>query len=419
MSSEHQKVIAIEDLRVGMLVTKLDIAWLDSPFLSHTRAIKDVADIQALRQAGVKTVTIDPARSIAAAPEVKVGTPPAPKSAPETSAPAEEVAEARAPINTSFDRELQVAVKLRSEIKKAVENLTRALELGAPVDVAELIPLVDRTLDSLERNDQALMSLVHLSRKAHKLADHVFGTFCLVLNLALMRRVPETEREQLGLAALLHEAGWTQLPLNLIGRHTRYTSTERALVQKHTLIGNQILSHSELPELTRRIVAEHHELLDGSGYPAGLRSEQIHPLSQFLIVVDTYEERVHQLTDEPGMTPTNALRSLYLDAERGLLAPHLVASLISLLGIYPPTAAVLLNTGERGVVRQRHSDAPLQPLVAIHYDPAGHVLEPPLLVDLRQTIGDRRAITGAFDPNASGGQQWRRLVLSEEKLRIG
>ncbi len=334
--------------------------------------------------------------------------------------PAEDVAEAPASIiNASFDRELQVAIKLRSEIKKAVENLTRALEVGAPVDTAELIPLVDRTLDSLERNDQALMSLIHLSRKAHKLADHVFGTFCLVLNLALLRQVPEMEREQLGLAALLHEAGWTQLPLNLIGRHTRYTSTERALVQKHTLIGNQILSHSELPELTRRIVAEHHELLDGSGYPAGLRSEQIHPLSQFLIVVDTYEERVHQLTDEPGMTPTNALRSLYLDAERGLLAPHLVASLISLLGIYPPTAAVLLNTGERGVVRQRHSDAPLQPLVAIHYDPAGHVLEPPLLVDLRQTIGGRRAITGAFDPNTSGGQQWRRLVLSEEKLRIG
>lgn len=419
MSSEHRKVIAIEDLRVGMMVTKLDIAWLDSPFLSHTRAIKDIADIHALRQAGVKTVTIDPARSIVAVPEAKAETPPVPMPAPETFVSPEEVGEAAAPVNTSFDRELQVAVKLRSEIKKAVENLTRALELGAPVDVAELIPLVDRTLDSLERNDQALMSLIHLSRKAHKLADHVFGTFCLVLNLALVRQVSDTEREQLGLAALLHEAGWTQLPLNLIGKHTRYTSTERALVQKHTLIGNQILSHSELPELTRRIVAEHHERLDGSGYPAGLRGEQIHPLSQILIVVDTYEERVHQLADEPGMTPTNALRSLFLDAERGVLPPDLVASLISLLGIYPPTAAVLLNTGERGVVRQRHPDAPLQPLVAIHYDPTGHILEPPLMIDLRQTVNSRRAITGAFDPIAPGGQQWRRLVLSEEKLRIG
>ena len=96
-----------------------------------------------------------------------------------------------------------------------------------------------------------------------------------------------------------------------------------------------------------------------------------------------------------------------------------MASLISLLGIYPPTAAVLLNTGERGVVRQRHPDAPLQPLVAIHYDPVGHILEPPLMIDLRQTVNSRRAITGAFDPIAPGGQQWRRLVLSEEKLRIG
>jgi len=419
MSSEHQKVINIDDLRVGMLVTKLDIAWLDSPFLSHTRAIKDMADIQALRQAGVKMVTIDPTRSLMSASEPEVPTPPAPISMPEPSVAAE-VAQAPAPpVSPGFDRELQVAVKLRSEIKKAVEKLTGALELGAPVNVAELAPLVDSTLDSLERNDQALMSLVHLSRKAHKLADHVFGTFCLVLNLALLRRVPAVEREQLGLAALLHEAGWTQLPLNLIGKRTRYTPTEQALVQKHTLIGNQILSHSELPELTRRVVAEHHELLDGSGYPAGLRSEQIHPLSQFLTVVDTYEERVHQLTDEPGMTPTNALRSLFLDAERGVLSPDLVASLINLLGIYPLTAAVVLNTGERGVVRQRHPEAPLQPLVAIHYDSAGHILEPPLLVDLRQVADNRRAITGAFDPIAPGGQQWRRLVLSEEQLRVG
>jgi len=419
MSSEHYKVITIDDLRVGMLVTKLDIAWLDSPFLSHTRAIKDMADIQALRQAGVKTVTIDLDRGLIAAPEPEAPPPPAPIAEPENVMPTEVATTQPPPSNPSFDRELQVAVKLRSEIKKAVERLTGALELSAPVNVKELVPLVDSTLDSLERNDQALMSLVHLSRKAHKLADHVFGTFCLVLNLALLRKVPASEREQLGLAALLHEAGWTQLPLNLIGKHTPYTAAERVLVQKHTQIGNQILSHSELPELTRRIVAEHHELLDGSGYPNGLRREQIHPLSQFLTVVDTYEERVHQLTDEPGMTPTTALRSLFLDAERGALSPDLVASLINLVGIYPPTAAVVLNTGERGVVRQRHPEAPLQPLVAIHYDPAGHILETPLLVDLRQVADNRRAITGAFDPIAPSGQQWRRLVLTEEQLRVG
>lgn len=427
MSSTHHKIILIGDLRIGMFVTKLDISWLDSPFLSHSRAIKDASDIRALRDAGVRTLTIDLSRG---ADVVGMQDSPSAPTASALSAASESLTAVspsrpppmgasvpRPPVEAvSVERELRAAAHLRSKIKKAVENLSRALESGSPIDVGELVPLVDSTLDSLERNDQALMSLVHLSRKTQRLADHVFGTFCLVLNLALLRKIPAMEREQLGLAALLHEAGWTQLPLNLIGKRTRYTTAERGLVRKHTLIGNQILAHSDLPELTRRIVAEHHELLDGSGYPAGLRGEQIHPLSQLLTVVDVYEERVHQLTDEPGVTPTNALRSLYRDAERGIFPADVVAALISLLGIYPPTTAVMLDTGERAVVKEHRADTPLQPKVVIYYATDGSVMEPPIEIDLRQTITPPRMIESAIDLTAPGNDQWRRLWISEEDL---
>ena len=424
MSSTHLKVIPISDLRVGMFVTKLDMSWLDSPFLSHSRAIKDTSDIRALRDAGVKTLTIDLSRGVDVAPPSEDTSAMAvPATAPPiTPRPSRrptlgQLPSLRPPVEpASLDRELRVAAHLRSKIKKAVENLSRALESGSPVDMGELAPLVDSTLDSLERNDQALMSLVHLSRKTQRLSDHVFGTFCLVLNLALLRKIPTAEREQLGLAALLHEAGWTQLPLNLIGKRSRYTEAERGLVRKHTLIGNQILVHSDLPELTRRIVAEHHELLDGSGYPAGLRGEQIHPLSQLLTVVDVYEERVHQLTDEPGVTPTNALRSLYRDAERGIFPADAVAALISLLGIYPPTTAVMLDTGERAVIKEHRADTPLQPRVVIYYSADGSVLEPPIEIDLRQVTTPPRMIESAIDLTAPGNEQWRRLWMSEEDL---
>lgn len=422
MSFTHHKVISISDLRIGMYVTKLDVSWLDSPFLSHSRAIKESSDIQVLRDAGVKALTIDLSRGVDLAPqpaEAPVSAPPPapvwpkpiePSSSPQASAPA-----ISAP-NISLERELRVALQLRSQIKQAVENLTRALEAGSAVAVDELVPLVDSTLDSLERNDQALMSLVHLSRKTQRMADHIFGTFCLALNLALRRETSEAEREQLGLAALLHDAGWTQLPLKLIGKRSRYTPAERELVHQHTLIGTRILANSDLPELTRRVVAEHHERLDGSGYPAGLRGDQIHPLSQLLTVVDVYEERVHQLVDEPGVIPTNALRSLYRDAERGIFAADAVAALISLLGIYPPTTAVLLNTGERAVIKEHYADTPLQPRVVIHYDANGHPLVPPLEVDLRQATELPRRIESAVDPAAPGSEQWRRLLVSEEAL---
>jgi HD-GYP domain-containing protein (c-di-GMP phosphodiesterase class II) len=400
-----------------MFVTRLDMSWLDSPFLSHSRAIKDPADIRALREAGVKSLTIDLSRGVDVEPLAAVAPVPPPTQTPGPARPIEPPQDLPPPAaSVSIERELRVAFQLRSKIKKAVENVTRALETGTQVDVGELVPLVDSTLDSLERNDQALMSLVHLSRKTQRLTDHVFGTFCLVLNLALQRKISDTEREQLGLAALLHEAGWTQLPINLIGKRSRYTAVERRLVHKHTLIGNQILESSDLPELTRRVVAEHHELLDGSGYPAGLRGDQIHPLSQLLTVVDVYEERVHQLTDEPGMIPTNALRSLYRDAERGVFSADAAAALISLLGIYPPTTAVLLNSGERAVIKEHYVDAPLQPRVVIYYGADGTPLDSPLDVDLRQATELPRMIECALDLTAPGNEQWRRLLIAEEDL---
>ena len=442
MSADHFKSISVDQLRVGMFVTKLDISWLDSPFLSHSRLIKDTSDIESLKSAGVKVLVIDISRGVA--PEA-MPPPPSPPVAPAQVMEVAPIVTAPLPIVTpplkspqqrnrasissecvpnlaravSFEKEFTAAVHLRAKIKRAIEDLQRDFEADTPVHVATLVPLVNSTLESLARNDQALMSLVHLNRQAQKVADHVFGTFCLVLNLALVRKVPEQEREQLGLAALLHEAGWTQLPLNLIGKRTRYTKTEAALVKKHTLIGDQILARSELPELTRRLVAEHHELLDGSGYPRGLTAAAIHPLSQLLSVADTYEERVHQLTDEPGVIPTNALRSLYRDAERGAFSAEVVAAFIGMLGIYPATTLVQLSTGEKAVVKQHHADAPLLPQVIVLSNADGSLCDPPMALDLRRQPGDGgRAIKAALDPQAPAHEWVRRLIATEEWLGV-
>lgn len=425
--SERLKIIAIDALRVGMLVVKLDVSWLESPFLSHTRAIREPADIQALRDAGVKTVTIDLSRGVDVDSSAQANDAPPPAVKPRVSRFAGSIAnspnnqkaekdqEQESPGRVLFEKEWQAAVNLRKQIKKSVESITLALEHDLPLPVDEMTSLVETTLDSLARNDQALMALVHLSRKAQPIADHVFGTFCLVLNLSVLLGVSKAEREQLGLAALLHEAGWTQLPLNLLGKRARYTPAEISLIRKHTLIGGRMLENSGLSELTRRLVAEHHEHLDGSGYPHGLKADQLHPLSQLLRVADEYEERVHQLTDEPGMIPTLALRSLYQQAGNGVFDIEVVAALISLLGIYPPTTAVLLNTGEKALVKEHHRDKPLNPTIMIFYDADGRPLHRPLEIDLRQQSGEeQRVVESAVDLMSPGHEGWRQRLAAEE-----
>lgn len=434
MTSSSLLTIPIDRLRVGMFVAKLDISWLDSPFLSHSRLIKKEDDISALLSSGVKQVVVDLSKGRApmaeehAKAQILAPEPIVTEPAPTVAKPAERLVASEAttlsgaddcpkPSKTEFTQELEAAYVLRSKIRQSVENIHRSLELNVPVDIKELVPLIDTALDSLSRNDQALMTLVNLSRTAQCVADHVFGTFCLTLNLALTLNIPPAQREQLALAALLHEAGWVQLPLNLMGKRAPYTAAEQALIVQHTLLGQNILKNSQLSALSLRIIGEHHERLDGSGYPQGLQQDQIHGLSQLLSVVDVYEERVHQLTDQPGMVPINAMRSLYHDAQKGYLDEKTVAAFISMVGVYPATTAVALSTSEKAVVVHNHADAPLAPVIEIHYDSRGKPMDAPLRVDLhRQGSYAQRAINKAIDPGVPGVDPAGRLVISEHQL---
>lgn len=417
--------IAIDQLTVGMFVTKLDISWIDSPFMSHSRLIKSQEEIAALFEAGVKTLVIDTQKG--AQPQTQMSATQVDEelelNPTEQDSVNEQVDESIAiapetpvPPKPSIRQEMNAARVLRSQIKKAVNQLQDAFENKKKIQVEELGPLIDDTISSLERNDQALMSLVHLSRKSQKLADHCFGTFCLVLNLTKDQDIAEHEREQLGLAALMHEAGWSHLPLNLMGKRTSYSPKEKALVHKHVALAAPILAVSKLPELTLRIIREHHELLDGSGYPAGLTQAQQHRLTGYLTVVDAYEERVHQLLDSPGMLPYKALRSLYQDAQNGLYCAEIVANLISMLGIFPVCSAVTLSTGEKAIVQEFHKDQPLSPTVKIIYDAKGALLEEPIVSDLRSSADNPVHIEAAIDAHNSQVDPYDRLQVNEYDL---
>lgn len=410
-------MISLEHLRVGMFVTKLDVSWLDSPFLSHSRLIKKEDDIRALEASGVKVVTIDMNRGL---PPLE---PPACSPARHPAAPSQAIEE-RSPTlktvqasKTEFNHELRAARVLRGEIKRSIEDAHRALELEGVINVAGFTPLIDATLGSLSRNNQALMSLVHLSRKAQRVADHVFSAFCLTLNLAVTLKLSASERQHVAVAALLHEAGWVQIPLNLMGKRTPYTAADKELIAQHPSLGSRLLKSSHLPLLSLRVIEEHHERLDGSGYPAGIDASQIHRLTQLFSVVDEYEERVHQLGDQPGMAPINAMRSLYLDAQKGLLSEEIVAAFVSMLGVYPATTAVVLNTAEKAVVIYNNVEAPMAPVVDIHYDRQGQALAVPQRVDLwGQGSQVSLSIVKAIDPKITGVDPGRRLIVSEEQL---
>lgn len=378
------KEISVTQLTTGMYVVKMDISWMDSPFFANSRKIKSIKDVALLEKAGARRVTIDPNKG----EDIKSPVPSSDNASPTSGAedarniPTNEPQDKSISSGQALDIELNAAIHLRNQIKKTVQELQNELGAGKPVTHALMTPMLDLTLESLERNNQALLNLAHISQRSQKVADHSFATFCIALNMAQIAERNEEEIEALGIAALLHESGWSQIPLQLMGKRQNYTPSEEKLIEKHTDIGLRLLQSSDIPPLAMRIIAEHHELNNGTGYPNKLSGDQIHPLSQLFSVVDRYDELVHQLNDKPGMLPTNALRTLYMYAEKGYYCSANVAQLIALLGIYPVSSAVRLSNGMKGIVRTVPPHHHLQPTIEIFYSEKGKALEQAFFLDL-------------------------------------
>ena len=116
----------------------------------------------------------------------------------------------------------------------------------------------------------------------------------------------ETDAERLGHSAILHDVGKLYVPDNILQKPGPLTNDERATMQQHTIVGEQILSTRPFFDVARRIARSHHENWDGSGYPDGLRGESIPLGARMVRIADVFDALTH--------------RRVYKDAWPGQLA---------------------------------------------------------------------------------------------------
>jgi HD-GYP domain-containing protein (c-di-GMP phosphodiesterase class II) len=223
--------------------------------------------------------------------------------------------------------------------------------------------------------------------------------------LGAMQNLDKTVLVCLGMGALLHDIGQVHLPRNLIRKPGLYTAQEQRLMQAHPHLGARLLSQTpRMPEEACRIVAEHHERWDGSGYPQGLHGAALSPLSQMVAIADVYETMLGTRTGRPPLLPTQAIKELYQQGRAQQLDLGLVEKMVRCLGIYPVGSLIELNTGERGVVLAVNPGKALQPVVHILWDQAHRRYATPVTVDLAAPGPDAplRTICEVLAPTAEG-----------------
>ncbi len=286
---------------------------------------------------------------------------------PDTRTVEEEVAPARA----AYDRTSEVLRKLAADVWA-----------GHPVEIARVEEVVDEMVESMVRNPDALMWVARL--REQDITTYGHGLQVAVYLVAFGRHLgfPRAELSQLGTIGLLLDIGKIKLPRALLEKQGRLTPEEFETVKGHVNLGLQILSATpNWPVEVLEGIAQHHERMNGSGYPRHLKAEQIGIFGRMAGIADCFAALTKSRPYAEAVSSYEALRSITGWGGEYFHAP-LTEQFVQAIGVFPVGSLVELSTGEVAVVVSHNKVRRLKPRVLLLTGPDKTPSAYPIMVDL-------------------------------------
>jgi HD-GYP domain-containing protein (c-di-GMP phosphodiesterase class II) len=284
-------------------------------------------------------------------------------------------AEAEETVANHGIRERSTEVYFQS-ISVAREILTRA-QTGRAVNFRMAKRVVQNMIDVALEEDYFLMSLTAIKNHDEYTFNHSANVCVMSVGFGQKLGLSKLALEALGIGALLHDIGKTDIPRKLLNKPGKLTDDEWELMRRHPTMGVKCLLRSPMTSvlLLRAILVcfEHHQRLDLSGYPEVKEKREQNLLSKIVEIADSYDAlttpRVYRRT---AMKPPEAFR-IMTKYSGDTFDPHLLKLFVSSVGLYPIGSLVKLDTGELGLVYSTNQQPQFidRPLVKIVSDPSG------------------------------------------------
>jgi HD-GYP domain-containing protein (c-di-GMP phosphodiesterase class II) len=190
-------------------------------------------------------------------------------------------------------------------------------DLFTKKDVAHVVPeaqsLVEEMVTFVTADMEAVSSLMRLSRHDYYTYNHCVDV--AVYSIVLARRIFGEDKDMLlaaGLGGLLHDIGKREIDWNVINKKGALTPTEWEEIKRHPTSGRECLEHVNcVPDLSRLVVYQHHENFDGTGYPQGLKEDQISNLARIVTIADVFDALTTDRSYHKAITPKEAMNSMF------------------------------------------------------------------------------------------------------------
>jgi putative nucleotidyltransferase with HDIG domain len=370
-------------LKIGMFVD-LDCSWFKHPFAKKRFKITTEQQLASIRSLELRSVLVDVVLSDPNTLEQRADGH-AHTAQDETAsliAPPSETT-LIPPTVTRYQEGLQQAdtvyKQTLTQSSRALADITKGSDAGLTVAKDMINGLTE--LIMAEDMVSAMGSLLGTQDIDDKGVLHAMNVAVLAMLLGRQFDLSQEQIKILGIAGLLHDIGEQLLPPDLLKkRNMRMDNHERQMFQQHVELGLTILGQfSDLPHTVAQVIRQHHERLDGSGYPDGLRGDRISLSSKIIMVVEEYESLINAPNIRDNKSPAEALSHLYLNSKT-MYPEEAVVALIQVLSVYPPGTVVELSDTSIGLVVSINLQARMRPLIIL-YDPTVE-RENPKITDL-------------------------------------
>lgn len=249
---------------------------------------------------------------------------------------------------------------VKSRIAKGIELIYDNPESQEIAKAASGI--TDDLIKAIENNNAVALNINALKCSDEYTFKHSVDVAIIGMVIAKEQKKSSKEIFEIGMAGLLHDIGKTKVPQEILNKPARLTPEEFEVMKKHSSFSYQLVAeNSEIPIDVKIAMLQHHEKMDGSGYPYGATDEHIHRYAKILTVSDIYDALVTERPYKAGKSPREAVEMLM--AMTNELDMNALNSFMKMMILYPVDSIVQLSNGESAKVVQRNPSFLLRPVV--------------------------------------------------------
>ncbi len=367
------KTLSITQLRPGMFVKSVSKQKKKLKIKTHGW-VRSLELIEKLKQEGILELIVDLDKSEhekTAAEEIV-----AEAEQRETKTPSQQNKDA-SNVDDAQTKQRKKDITLEQEFSKASETYDKSvntiktlyndISLGNVFNTDVLQGVATDIVDSVFRNENAMAVLTRLRDKNAYAWRHAINCTILVAVFTRYLNYKKDTVLELALGALLHDLGQAKIPAGILSKPTKLSELEIKAVQRHVSQGfNLIKTQKGITPVMLDMIVNHHERLDGSGYPRGLTAEKLKTPARIMAIIDAYSAMTADRLYKDGIEPVDVLRHLL--AKKHQFDPVLVQKFIKCMGVHPVGSIVKLTSDRLAIVLEGNRNDPVRPKIKVFYN---------------------------------------------------